>query len=197
MKKWYEILAPAIFGNVVIGTTPADDPVKLIGRVIETTLYDLTGDISQVHVKLYFQVVEVKEDKGITRFKGHELARDYIRSLVRRKSSKITGIFDVTTKDNYVLRLTVIALTTYRCKSSQKRAIRRIMRDYLMERIPQLSFDELVNDVVMGKISQDIFERAKKIYPLRRVEVYKSKLLYIPTPEGLKPAVVTAPIQNI
>ncbi|MEM2848627.1 MAG: 30S ribosomal protein S3ae, partial [Zestosphaera sp.] len=30
----------------------------------------------------------------------------------------------------------------------------------------------------------------KKIYPLRKVEIYKSKLLYITTPEGVKKAVV-------
>jgi small subunit ribosomal protein S3Ae len=34
--------------------------------------------------------------------------------------------------------------------------------------------------------------RAKKIYPVRKAEVYKSKLLAIPTPEGLKPAVIVA-----
>lgn len=195
MKKWYEILAPSVFGQVVVGSTPADDPNKLIGRVIETTLYDLTGDISQVHVKLYFQVIDVQDDKGVTRYKGHELARDYVRSLVRRKSSKITGIFDLATKDNYLLRLTVIALTAYRCKTSHKRAIRKIIRDHLLERVPQLTFDELVNEIVTGKIGQDILERAKKIYPVRKVEIYKSKLLYIPTPEGLKPAVV-APVSS-
>jgi len=194
LKNWYEVLAPPVFGSVVIGTTPADDPLKLIGRVMEATLYDLTGDITQVHVKLYFQIIDVQGNKAITRFKGHELARDYIRSLIRRKSSKIQGIFDVKTKDNHVLRLTIIALTAYRCKTSQKRAIRKIMRDYVMERVPQLTLDELIQEMIFGKMSREIAERAKKIYPIRKVEVYKSKLLMIPTPEGLKPAVVVSPL---
>jgi len=51
MKKWYEVLAPEEFGGVSLGSIPADDPDKLIGRVIETTMYDLTGDITQVHSK--------------------------------------------------------------------------------------------------------------------------------------------------
>jgi len=194
LKNWYEVIAPPVFGSVVIGTTPADDPLKLIGRVMETTLYDLTGDITQVHVKLYFQIIDVQGNKAITRFKGHELARDYIRSLIRRKSSKIQGIFDVKTKDNYVLRLTIIALTAYRCKTSQKRAIRKIMRDYVMERVPQLTLDELIQEMIFGKMSREIAERVKKIYPIRKVEIYKSKLLMIPTPEGLKPAVVVSPL---
>ncbi len=195
LKKWYEVLAPELFNNISLGTVPADDPDKLIGRVMETTLYDVTGDISQVHVKLYFQIIKVEGDKAYTWFKGHELARDYMRSLIRRKSSKIQGIFDITTKDGYVLRITIVALTSYRCKSSQKRAIRRIMRDYITSRAPELTLAELVSETLSYKISNEIAERARKIYPIRRVEVYKTKLLMVPTPEGPKPAVVVSPIQ--
>ncbi|MGC9121590.1 MAG: 30S ribosomal protein S3ae, partial [Thermogladius sp.] len=64
LKKWFNIVAPQSFGGVVLATTPSDDPMKLIGRTVETTLYDLTGDISQVHVKLYFQVVDVQGDQA-------------------------------------------------------------------------------------------------------------------------------------
>jgi len=195
MKKWYEVLASEMFNYISLGTIPTDDPDKLIGRVMETTLYDITGDISQVHVKLYFQIIKVEGDKAYTWFKGHELARDYMRSLIRRKSSKIQGIFNITTKDGYVLRITIVALTSYRCKSSQKRAIRKIMQDYITSRASELTLAELVSEILSYKISNEIAERARKIYPIRRVEVYKTKLLMIPTPEGPKPAVVISPIQ--
>jgi len=195
MKKWYEVIAPQSLGGVSLGTTPADDPDKLIGRVIETTLYDITGDISQVHVKLYFQIISVEENKAITRFKGHELARDYMRSLIRRKSSKIQGIFDITTKDGYVLRMTIVVLTSYRCKTSQKRAIRRVMREYIYKKASELTLDELIQEIMSYKISNEIMELARKIYPVRRVEVYKTKLLMVPSPEGPKPAVVVSPLQ--
>lgn len=195
LKKWYEVIAPPVFGNISLGTIPSDDPDKLIGRVVESTLYDITGDITQVHVKLYFQIISVEENKAYTRLKGHELARDYVRSLVRRKSSKVQGIFDVQTKDGYVLRITVIALTSYRCKTSQKRAIRRVMNDYIAKRASELTLDEIYNEILSGKISNDIATLARKIYPIRRVEVYKTKLLMIPTPEGPKPAVVISPVQ--
>lgn len=195
MKKWYEVLAPESFGSISLGTIPSDDPDKLIGRVVETTLYDITGDISQVHVKLYFQITSIEKDKAHTMFKGHELARDYMRSLVRRKSSKIQGIFDVQTKDNYVLRTTIVTLTSYKCKTSQKKAIRRVMMDYFVKKTSELTLSELINEILKGNISNEIAERAKKIHPIRRVEVYKTKLLMIPTPEGLRPASIISPIQ--
>jgi len=197
LKKWYTVVAPKVFGEVVLGTTPADDPRKLIGRVMETTLYDLIGDFSMVHVHLYFQIVEIDEEaeKAYTRFKGHELARDYMRSLIRRKSSKVQGIFDVTTKDGYGLRITGVVLTTYRCKTSQKKAIRKIMGEIITSRASEMTLDELVKAMLFGQLSNEIFEKAKKIYPLRKVEIYKSKLLAVPGPEGKQvPAVVISPL---
>ncbi len=194
LKKWYTVVAPKVFGEAVVGTTPADDPLKLIGRVLETTLYDLTGDFTQVHVRLYFQIVDVEGETAKTRFKGHELARDYMKSLTRRKSSKIQGIFNVTTKDGYGLRITVTAFTSYRCKSSQKRAIRKIMGEIVTKRASEMTLDELIQAMLFGKLSMEIFEAAKKIYPLRKVEIYKSKLLTIPGPSGPQPAVVVSPL---
>ena len=194
LKKWYSVIAPPIFGEVVLGTTPADDPDKLIGRVMETTLYDLTGDFTQVHIRLYFQITEVEGDKAKTRFKGHELARDYIKSLTRRKSSKIQGIFDVKTKDGYELRVTAIAFTSFRCKSSQRRLIRKVMKEILEKKASETEFNDYIQSLIFGKVSSEIFAEAKKIYPLRKVEIYKTKLLRIPTPEGLKPAVIVSPL---
>ncbi|HIC99617.1 MAG TPA: 30S ribosomal protein S3ae, partial [Pyrodictiaceae archaeon] len=44
-------------------------------------------------------------------------------------------------------------------------------------------------------LANEIFEAAKKIYPLRKVEIYKSKLLTIPGPDGKpQPAVVVSPL---
>ncbi len=39
-KTWYTVVAPPYFGNVELGTIPADEAEKLIGRVIDSTLYD-------------------------------------------------------------------------------------------------------------------------------------------------------------
>ncbi|HIQ24128.1 MAG TPA: 30S ribosomal protein S3ae [Pyrodictium delaneyi] len=197
LKKWYEVIAPPVFGNVSLGTTPADDPRKLIGRVMETTLYDITGDFSLVHVHLFFQITDVDEEnlKALTRFKGHELARDYMKSLIRRKSSKVQGIYNVVTKDGYGLRITGVVLTTYRCKTSQKRAIRKIMGEIITKRAAEMTLDELIKAMLFGQLANEIFEEAKKIYPLRKVEVYKSKLLTVPGPDGKpQPAVVVSPL---
>ncbi len=198
-KKWYTVVAPEVFGNAPLGTTPSDDPDKLIGRVMETTLFDITGDFAHVHIKLYFQVVRVEGDTAYTRFKGHELLRDYLRSLTRRKSSKITGIFDVWTKDGYGLRITAVVFTRYRCKTSQKKLIRKRMQEIIENRARNSTLDELIQAMVFsdqeGSLALEIDEAARKIYAVRKVEIAKSKLLWVPGPEGPQKAVVISPLQ--
>ncbi len=199
IKKWYTVVAPQVFGEAPLGITPADDPDKLIGRVMEVTLFDITGDYAHVHIKLYFQIIRVENNTAYTRFKGHELLRDYLRSLTRRKSSKITGIFDVWTKDGYGLRVTGVVFTRYRCKTSQKKLIRKRMKEVIESRASSSTLDEFIQAMVFsdqeGSLAQEIDEAARKVYAVRKVEIAKSKLLWVPGPEGPQKAVVVSPIQ--
>jgi small subunit ribosomal protein S3Ae len=184
-KKWYVVIAPTAFGNVEIGKTLSDDPQKLVGRILESTLYNITEDFSQLHIKLYFRIIKVEGDKAYTVFKGHDLARDYLRSLVRRGSSRIDGIFPMVTKDGYRMRVGVIALSTVRTKSSQKHNIRHIMEDVISKKNDQLLYDELVQQLVLGKIASEIYNAAKSVYPLRKIEVRKSEVVVIGGPQAV------------
>lgn len=176
-KTWYMVQAPAYFGNVELGAVPADEPEKLLGRVLEVTLYDITGDFSHQYLKLYFQVTHVDGKIAHTIFKGHEYSRDYLRSLIRRRTTKIDGIFNVTTKDGYRFRVSICAFTLSRIKTSMERAIRKIMAKVIAEKSAALTMDQFVQEMVLGKIASDIYNEAKKIAPLRHVGVRKSKLL--------------------
>ncbi|MEN2999889.1 MAG: 30S ribosomal protein S3ae [Acidilobaceae archaeon] len=200
VKKWYQVQAPPLFGNIVLGVTPADEPGKLLGRVIETTLFDITGDLTYGHVKLYFQIVKVEGSTAMTRFKGHELLRDYVRSLTRRRSSKVTAIVDLWTKDGYGLRLTTVAWTRFKCQTSQQRAIRRAMRELLVERAKEMTLDELIMGVIYGDRQGSLPQQAepvvRRVYPMRKIEIVKSKLLWVPGPGGPEKAVVISPVER-
>ena len=179
-KKWYTVLAPEYFGNVELGLVPADDPEKMIGRVIEATLYDITEDFAHQYLKIYFQVVEVEGRTAKTIFKGHEYSRDYLRSLVRRRTTRVDGIFTITTKDGYRLRVSACAFTPHRIKTSQERGIRAAMKNVIEQKAKELTFDQFIQEAILGKIASDIYNEAKKIAPLRHVGIRKSRLLSKP-----------------
>ncbi len=180
MKEWFVIYAPDFFGGKEIGLTPADDPEKVIGRVVETTLKDLTGDFTKGHVKLYFQVYDVKGQNAYTKFKGHTLARSYIRSLVRRRTTRVDGIFNITTKDGYKLRVMGMVIAYRRIQTSQERAIRKIIQDIIYKKAEELNFADFVLQSVNGQIASEIAKEAKKIYPIKRAEIRKIKVLAEP-----------------
>jgi len=179
-KKWYDITTPDIFGKVSIGTTPADDTSKLVGRVIDTTLGDLTNDLGKQNVKMHFKIISASDQSVNTKFIGHELTRDYMRSLVKRRTSLVESNIVVTTKDGYTIHLKPMSLTIKRASSSQIDAIRDIMNGILRERGEELNFEPFIHEVVLGKLASDIYKKAKIIYPLRRVEIGKTKILAEP-----------------
>lgn len=179
-KEWYDIILPRYFGETKVGETPAEEDKLLNGRVFETTLAQITGDFSQEYIKMYFQVTGAEDHKATTVFKGHEYLRDYLRSLVRRRSTKVDGIYRITTTDGYKVKVIVTALTQIRIKSSQEHEIRALMTGIIEEKAKTLTFDQLAHEMVLGKLASDIYSQAKNVTALRHVGVRKSELISEP-----------------
>jgi small subunit ribosomal protein S3Ae len=166
-KSWYTVTAPTYFGSVELGAVPADEPEKIVGRVVDATLYDVTNDFAHQYLKMHFQITEIDGKTAKTTFKGHEYSRDYLRSLVRRR----------TTKDGYRLRLAVSAFSLSRIRTSQEKRMRVIMDKIIKEKSSALTLDQFAQEMVLGKIASDIYNEAKKIAPLRHIGIRKSKLV--------------------
>jgi small subunit ribosomal protein S3Ae len=175
-KRWYTVIAPEQYDRAELGQTVADEPDKIIGRTIETTLGDLTDDAGANNTKLTFKITDVGSDSAYTEFVKHELTRDYLRSLVRRGASKIDATVTVLTTDDYRVRVQPVAFTTKKADRSQEQAIRRVMIDLVEEAAAERDFESFVESCVEGRLSSAIYGEAKTIYPLRRVEVQKLTL---------------------
>ncbi|TFG06361.1 30S ribosomal protein S3ae [Candidatus Thorarchaeota archaeon] len=176
-KTWFQVLAPDYFENKEIGATPAANPDSLIGRTVEPTLYDLTGDFDQIHVKIRFKIMEVTGQQASTVFHGHEWSSDYLRGLVRRGTSRIDWIGPILTKDDYLMRISVIVFTTTRSKTSQEHSVRKTIEKIIRTHAKKHTFDELVQKVILGDLAGEVHEEVKKIIPVRECEIRKSKVL--------------------
>jgi len=177
-KKWITVIAPDSFNNVPIAYIPITTDETAKGRVIEVTLFDiLKGDTSQHQYKIYFQIDKVEGDKATTIFKRYEYAKEFLRSLVRRGSSKINFLAEVKTKDGYVFRIKIIALTHRPLNTSRKHALRLIAKDVMDKTIPSMTIDQFVQATCYGKINSDILAVAKKVIRLRHVGLEKVKLV--------------------
>ena len=177
-KKWVTVLAPDAFNNIPIAYIPVTSDETAKGRVLEVTLFEiLKGDPSQHQYKLFFQVDKVNQEKATTIFKRYEYAKEFLRSLVRRGSSKINFVIDAKTKDGYVFRIKVIALSHRELNSSRKHALRLIAREIIEKSVPNMTIDEFVQAACYNKINSDIMAATKKIIHLRHVGLEKVKLV--------------------
>src|SRR6266511_196403 len=175
-KVWYNLLAPEMFNKQLLGETPTDTPDKLVGRVTEVTVQDLTGDFSKMHIKLAFRVSHVQGQDAQTQFVGHDMTSDYIRRLTRRKRTRTDLTVDVVTKDAWNVRVKPMAITDRRIQSSKQRVIRAIMAKTVSDVAAKQSIGEFVKGIISGDLAKTIALGCKPIHPVSRVEVRKSEV---------------------
>ncbi|HIH27872.1 MAG TPA: 30S ribosomal protein S3ae [Methanoregulaceae archaeon] len=175
-KSWYKVYTPEGLGKTYIGDTIANGPENLVGRIMQTTLGEIINDYSRQNVKMKFRVNDVAADAAYTEFIGHELTRDYLRSLVKRRTSRIDAHIPVTTKDGKKVDLTVTCYTLTRANLSQTHAIRGLIMARVQAMVKEADFSALLNGIVTGDISKELFKAVKPLFPIRRVEIIKSKV---------------------
>jgi len=180
-KSWYNVLAPPAFESVTVADTLADSPDSLINRVTGVSLQDLTNDFRKSHITLFFKINKVEENNAYTQFVGHTLTSDYLRRMIRRRRSKIEGVYDVTTRDGAVCRVKPFATTDKRIQNSQRKVVRDAMKKTIEDSAKTHTLSEFIRDVLDGKIGSDIYKNCKKLYPVKRIEINKTQVISQPT----------------
>jgi small subunit ribosomal protein S3Ae len=175
-KSWYKVYAPENLGKAYLGDTIANDAESVVGRVMQTTLGELTNDYAKQNVKMKFRVANVAGDSANAEFMGHEMTKDYLRSMVKRRTSRIDCHIPIVTKDGKKVALTVTCFTLNRANLSQVHAIRGTITEKVKGITTQIDLETLLNGIVNGEISKELFKDVKTIFPVRRVEIIKSKV---------------------
>ena len=171
-------MAPESFNNIPVAYIPITDDKNAVGRVIEVTLFDiLKGDPSQHQYKIFFQINKVSGEKATTIFKRYEYSKEFLRSLIRRGSSRINFSIDAKTKDGHIFRIKILTLSHRELNTSRKRALRLEAKKQIEKIVPHMTIDEFAQAACYGKISSDIMATTKKIIRVRHVGLEKVKLL--------------------
>jgi small subunit ribosomal protein S3Ae len=204
-KQWVIVNKPVGFeppGSV--NYVPVTEAEQAKGRVIENTLHDMMKGnpdqtMDQHQIKVFIQIENIADGNANTRFKGHEYAKEFLRSLVRRGSSMVSFVQDYTTQDGYKFRVAFIAFTQRRVNSSKKHEIRKIAHKMLAEKIPQMTVEQFVQNVTGSKsgsmpretnslLGAAIYDEARKIATIRHIGIKKTKLISTPESRALTEA---------
>jgi small subunit ribosomal protein S3Ae len=193
-KQWVVVNKPSGFEpQMPINFIPVTDPTQIKGRTIENTLHDMMKgnpdqSMDQHQIKIFIQIDKITDGAATTIFKGHEYAKEFLRSLIRRGSSMVTFIHDYTTVDGHTFRVAMITFTQRRVNSSKKHEIRLIAQKILAERIPQMTIDQFIQEITWSKgedipretnskLGANILNEIKKITAIRHVGIKKTKLI--------------------
>ena len=174
-KSWYTIVSPAMFGEKPLGEALASDPSVLMGRKINVSLMELTGDPARYYMTVRFKVNDVNGNVAKTVFDGHECTRDFVARIVQRRTQRIDTNTVLTLKDGK-LRVKAVAISNRRVTDSVAKAIQR----YLIGSIAAATdgtIEDFIKLFLSGELQGKIRAEANIIYPLRAFEIHKTEVL--------------------
>ncbi|HJK02284.1 MAG TPA: 30S ribosomal protein S3ae [Methanocorpusculum sp.] len=175
-KSWFKVYTPEFFGKQFIGEIVSADTANLPGRVLSISLSELIQDYSKQNLKMSFKISEVAGDAAYTQFHGHEMTKDFIRAMVKRRASRIDSTITIQPMGNErELQITITAFTINHARLSQIHEIRAMMVKVVQEYAKETNFEAFVLAMVKGEISKKMIEACKPIFPIRKIEIIKSE----------------------
>jgi small subunit ribosomal protein S3Ae len=176
-KQWFEIIAPKIFRNNSLGETLVADRSQLIGKEVTTSLANITGEMKRQSTIIKFKVTELKENKALTEIIGYSILLTHIKRMVRKGRNKADLSFTCLTKDNKSIKVKVILITRSTTKNQVLTSLRKVGQDILTNSIKNISYSNLINDVIAYKLQRSLKEQLKKIFPLKVCEIRHISLI--------------------
>ena len=179
-KIWYGIKASKEFKFAVIGETISDNPGKLVGRTVASSLSNLTNDGRMQNIRVTFEITDVKEGFANTTLVGYELLPMYIKRVVKLTKERIDDSFEISTKDGYKLRLKPIFITKHFTKRQVLTDLRKKSREYFKELLGKENYESFLNSLIRHQVQYELKNRLNKIYPMGVTELRKMEVIGIP-----------------
>ncbi len=177
-KKWYEILAPKMFNETVIGETIALTPNSIIGRSVTANLMNVTGNIKKQNINVKFQVTGIKDNKyAITDIISYEMMPAMIKRMVRRGRDTINDSFVVKTADEKYLRIKPFLITTANTSRQIIANLRRSTRYFIAKRLSEKKYYDFVSEVISSKFQSELNGFLRKKYPLKICDIRRFQLV--------------------
>ncbi|HIJ99207.1 TPA: hypothetical protein H1011_00045 [archaeon] len=179
-KKWYSVIAPDLFKNVVLCDTVAENPRLIPGRIVETNLSEVVAgyDSRRPTTKLRFRIKDVQGEKASTVFLGHRLHNEFERGLVRKNSSKVYSNDVFSTNDGKKIRLKGVLVTPSPINQSMKHDMRTKYLEIVKKEASSKNLNDFIHFILSGKLSGKLRSELKSIYSLKHALIKKTEIIF-------------------
>ena len=192
-KKWFPVLAPRLFRELVIGEIHLYESDAMLKRSLRVNMMNLTGNPRNQQINVLLRIKEVKDGKGLTEVLGYEMMPSGVRRIVRRGRTKVGDSIVVATSDNKKVRIKPLLVTNSNANKSVANSIRLAVRNALASFVSKLTYDQLVEEIMMFKLQKHLGNSAVKIAPIRNSEIRAFKLVEREGVRILKPIKLKEP----
>ena len=170
-KQWFQIVAPKLFHNQVIGDIYLYDSADAVGRSVDINLMNLTRDIKRQNIKLKFLINRVSDNKAYADVSGYQMIPASIKRMVRRGKSKLEMSLVTETADKKKIRIKPIIITRTLVKSSVAAGLRKKAEEIIDKNFRKTNYANLIEEIVFHKFQSNLKKILNKIYPLKVCEI--------------------------
>lgn len=170
-KRWYNIIAPKIFKEQVIGETPCENPNSLKNRTVKVSLMTLTGDPKKQSYFVTFEIQNVQGLNAYTVVKNYFMTTSSIKRTIKRQRNRIDDSFVAFTKDNVRVRIKPLFVTKTQTNNSVETKIRLTAREIITKQLKNMTYDDIVSDIISSKFTRALKNHLDKIFPLKTCEI--------------------------
>lgn len=168
-KLWYKVICPKIFGQKEVGESYLASPDQAIGRQMQISLREVTGNVKDQNAYIGFKIASVQNNNLQTEPISYKLTPAYVKRVVKKNTNRVDDHFILKTKDDKDFVIKVLMVTLNKTNRSVRTALKKAIHELLKEEASKSTFDGFMSAVVSQKIQPGLRRRLAKTYPLREV----------------------------
>jgi len=175
-KAWFQIVAPKLFREQIIGESLVGEAGELKDRCITSNLMALTNDMKGQNINITFRLKEVKNNRAYAEVVGYKMIPTTIRRIVRRGKDKIDDSFVCKTSDGINVRIKILLITRGDTKGSVIRKLRKSSINAICAYAKKTTYENFMSDIVTYRLQRFLRDSVNKIYPLKNCEIRQAKI---------------------
>jgi small subunit ribosomal protein S3Ae len=170
-KKWFNILAPALFGEQLVGQTPATDGSRVKGKNVRVNASEILNDPRKQDRVLTLKVSGVAGSKASTIIKSYSTNKPQLRKIIRKGGSRVDINNHYETKDGKKVNVKTLLFTASKCQANKRKELRAKADAAVEKMVGNKSYEELVMEVIMSKFQVQLKIKMEKVHPIRFTEI--------------------------
>lgn len=176
-KKWFEVKTSVGSKPVVLGEVMGYELKDILGRRIVSSYDHISNNPKDQKTKVEFMIVDTKGTDGIAEPRAIYYQDSFIGQKIKRDKSRTILVIKGKSKDNKEIKVKFVFSAKSKFDRSTNSALLKNLENHFKEFIKSTDSKNLFNVELTKKETAAIKEKARKIYPIDKLYVWKLSII--------------------